>query len=122
MRWGIHPSDELPGPSGSPARKHETVMIFLKQAPYKCLEHQIDLTDQVREKLQGSGLWAVDPTGQSLRRTLTVYVVRSLRRRAIPDRPFKVLVLCPARGTPSHTSSLSPGPISSDGSSGDPGR
>jgi hypothetical protein len=28
-------------------------MIFLDQAPYKCLEHQIDLTGQVREKLQG---------------------------------------------------------------------
>ncbi len=72
--------------------------MILRQAPYKCLEHQIDLTGQVREKLQGSGLWAVDPTGQSLRRTLTVYVVRSLRRRAIPDRPFKVLVLCPGTG------------------------
>ena len=73
-------------------------MIFLKQAPYKCLEHQIDLTGQVREKLQGSGLWTVDPTGQSLRRTLTVHVVRSLHRRRIPERPFKVLVLCPGTG------------------------
>ena len=61
-------------------------------------EHRIDPTGQVREKLQGSGLGAADPTGQSIRRTLTVYVVRSLRRRAIPDRPFKVLVLCPGTG------------------------
>ena len=37
--------------------------MILKQAPYKCLEHQIDLTGQVREKLQGSGLGAADPTG-----------------------------------------------------------
>jgi len=70
-------------------------MIFLNQAPYKCLGHQTDLTDQVREKIQGSGHWTVDPTGQSLRRTLTVLVVRSVRRRRIPERPFKVLVLCP---------------------------
>ncbi len=73
-------------------------MIFLRQAPYTCMEHQVDLTGQVREKIQGSGLWAVDPAGQSLRRTLTAYVVRSLRRRRIPERPFKVLVLCPGRG------------------------
>ena len=29
-----HPSDGLPGPSGSSTREDETVMIFLKQAPY----------------------------------------------------------------------------------------
>ena len=74
-------------------------MIFLNQAPYKCPEHQIDLTDQVREKIQGSDRWTtVDPTGQSLRRTLTVLVVRSVRRRRTPERPFKVLVLCPGTG------------------------
>ncbi len=74
-------------------------MIFLNQTPYKCLEHQIDLTEQVREKLQGGDFFSVaDPTAQSLRRTLTVLVVRSLRRRRSPERPFKVLVLCPGTG------------------------
>jgi hypothetical protein len=74
-------------------------MIFLNQASYQCPEHQIDLTEQVREKLQGGDFFSVvDPTAQSLRATLTVLVVRSLRRRRTPERPFQVLTLCPGAG------------------------
>ena len=101
MRSGIPYLANFLAPSGSSTREHEMVMIFLNQAPYKCPEHQIDLTEQVREKLQGGDFWSVaDPMAQSLRRTLTVLVVRSLRRRRGPGKPFKVLVLCPGTGDP----------------------
>ena len=45
----------------------------------------------------GAGIQKWEPT-QSAVRTLTVLVVRSLRRRRSPERPFKVLVLCPGTG------------------------
>ena len=74
-------------------------MIFLDKFTYPCPEHQRDLYEQVREKVQGGDFWSVaDPTAKGLRGAVTALVVRSVRRRRSPGRPFKVLVLCPGRG------------------------
>jgi len=67
--------------------------------------------------------WRRPPSSPATGRPITTGAGFEARLNALPQfKPEIDGVDAPAQGTPNHTSSLSPGPISRDGSSGDPGR